>query len=416
MKVMLVASNDTQAKQFLSVAQRLPCTVSFLSLDACYGFNATPTLNLAKIYPIEPSWRGRKFNLATLPERFWMLWQVRVDIKNIFESVRPDCVVLGNDIGPIERIIIQYSKEKGIPTLLVQDGIILPEQPRLAVFKLRKIYRWMRDRIFQRLGLPALETPNYGGGGCDFVAAYDQFSYKIFLSRGYSPERVRITGQPRYDSWFTSPDVDIDTWRYKLQLPLGELIAIFPPTDHLVGLWNRVTLSSYVKALLQAVVRASHGRPIVLKLHPRDNLEYYEPLLQDIGFGQINIIRDLDAWIIIKLSSLVIVRDSTVGLEALLLDKPVFVADFSPYNDRILGLEVVGVFEHKAAIRFLDIKDLERGIEQFFTDVTMRNELQAARSSYRSCFPELIDSQASRRVAQFILEIGGLRRNRWHRA
>jgi len=399
-RVIFVASNDTQAKQFLSVAEQLPAEVRFLSLDAYYAYDATPVLEGAGIQPFELTWRGREFDLATPILRYWMFWKGKADVDRILDTFRPDVTVLGNDMGPIERLIIQQSKVRGVPALLVQDGVISPKYWWESSSTWRRVCRNGRDLILRLMGLPGLAPVGYGAS-CDFVAAYDLPSREIFLGRGCNPDRVRVTGQPRYDTW--GNPVNVAEWRKKIGIPQdGEVISFF--TTNYATFLQGNEHESLVSVVLRTMYRGGQGRFGIIKVHPRENADYYEQLIRRLGLANMHVVRNVDARIIIELSSLVIVHVSTVGHEALLLGKPVFVADLLPHRGTLV-LDRTAAIEDGAALRYTDSDALEKGITCFFDDGKTRHDLQAACQVYRLRFPELIDGKAAQRVGQFILEI-----------
>jgi len=404
--VLFVTSTSRQVEQFLAVANQLTAKFAFLSLDSCYGFNAISAFKPAQIQPLSLKWQGHKFSDAQPLERWWMLYRVSSDIDEILDTIKPVVIVLGNDIGPIERLIILRGKERKIPTLLAQDGAIgAMSVPHYTLW--RRFYQNIRDWMLGKLGLPGLRPVEYGSGGCDFVAAMDRFSYEFFLSRGYAADKVRITGQPRYDSWWFDR-LNVEEWRDKFELPQEDIIAIFVPGEYIAGLWDRLTQEAYMNTLLQSVLSSSEGHIVILKVHPLDDIEYYLHLSKKWGWsGRIRIVQAVEARLIVELSSLVIVYNSTVGIEALLLDKPVFVADFL-LTSNCLVLDTFGAFDIGAALRFRDPSSLAKGIENFFSNHLMRHKLTTARRVWRDYFPELTDGKAASRVAQFISELAEL--------
>lgn len=208
-----------------------------------------------------------------------------------------------------------------------------------------------------------------------------------------------------YDSWHDP--VDLEQWRHRCQLaPHREIAAVSDSGLYAEGYWSEQTLEAWIGGVLQAVQRS--GRPIlgVLKLHPLDNVDSSRQLVEKLGFAETRVLSDFDPRIIIELSSLVIALNSTVGHEALLLDRPIFVASLVP-GPFVPVLGTTGAVDDGAALIFEDSPSLAAGIACFFDDQTMRHDMHYARQAYRARFQTLIDGHASQRVAEFILEIAG---------
>lgn len=206
--------------------------------------------------------------------------------------------------------------------------------PNDAVFPYREIIKSLRrpDRRFV-LMQEGIRFPfpldgglrQYGAGGCEAVCAWGEGSGDYFISNGAPPERVRVTGSPRADTWDTreavvrSREVFAD-----LGIASPPIVIATNPIE-LQGYGTTSTKIALVGRWLSA--NASQLRrtriPVVLRPHPHENVPAYQTMLRDCEVSEIVTIAPRAPILpLLAGARAAIVMASTVGLEASLLGIP----------------------------------------------------------------------------------------------
>lgn len=177
--------------------------------------------------------------------------------------------------------------------------------------------------VGQRLGVPALVVQHGATIGpwgylpihAERFAAWGEASRRWMLAHGARAEQLTVTGQPRFDRLVARPAVD----RLALGLPIGRLLVLWA-LDPLPVAENRAILD-----LLLAAVAATPGVTIVARPHPN---------LHDLGWlmekaaGREDLLfspAEHNLHDLIGACDAVLIQGSTVGIEALALDRPVIV-------------------------------------------------------------------------------------------
>jgi hypothetical protein len=211
--VIFVCSNGTHVRTFVPVRAELltrGVISTLLSLDNYYQqgaeeaalavgveINALARDTLARGASGSGSFYGRN------PIAVWAdVIKARRYVDAALAEWRPSDVVVGNDFGLIEKLVINEAKKRGIRVVLIQDGR-LGENSRASrtSWGARIEVRLKRfvSRCLRALGLPYLAVSEYGEGGADLVCATGVSGANILRRRVAPSARLVITGQPRYD-------------------------------------------------------------------------------------------------------------------------------------------------------------------------------------------------------------------------
>lgn len=218
---------------------------------------------------------------------------------------RPNLVLLGNDGAfPYDRITARLHAYS-IPFLLVQEGIRFP--------------------------VPAGDDfEQYGKAGANAIAAWGQTSASFFRAQGVPPERIHLTGNPRFDSIKTT-DWSRTALELKEKWKLGAKTLLFlsNPIDDQGFCTTEEKLN-----LIQRFVREISGLfddpefSLIVKLHGRESLAACTARMEKFPFrSRIILTQDAPLYPLFCLAKAAIVFASTVGLEALLLRVPLGVLE-----------------------------------------------------------------------------------------
>jgi len=258
-----------------------------------------------------------------------------VKVDNYFDQVPISCVIVGTtqaiyktDI--LSRILTIVAAAKGVPSVCIQHGVIGIEQCFMPVFATKQ-------------------------------AVYGQYEKEWYLKRGVPEERLEITGHSRFDNIFTDTHMSKTIFQKKLGLNAQKkwvLMATQPIQS------QRSVGKQFIEVLLQNPLIE-----IIIKPHPTEvkrdpnhgTLSDYKTLcskyqsvkLIETGVEMYDILENIDAAVI---------NSSTVGLEVVLFDKPLFVLneDFNYYDKMGNFVQSDPVKLAKLVIQLLQDEELQK--------------------------------------------------------
>lgn len=248
----------------------------------------------------------------------------------VIEKVRPHVIVVTNDTGPAATFI-KLGRIKKIPTLAIQDGYLARRVQKTPT----DFLRWKKYLLWRLLSsiscIPIVEklaiflgwrtrVLDWGFGGVDVYAVIGNRSKQVLVSCGVSPQRIVITGYPLFDKTYQLPSFEKE--KVKQQFGLYDGCVVLLVTQPLVedGLWKPYMHEKLVKSVIQATEQLN--LQFVIKLHPREVMEKYEAIIKGKENKKVIIVKNVDLHKLLQISDVVIVISSTVGLWALVYNKP----------------------------------------------------------------------------------------------
>jgi hypothetical protein len=325
---MFVTSTEIQVDTFAPVfaeLERRGISATFLCLDAYYGWRSAD------------AWQARGVSPRILPARreipadsFYRrcalsVWRdviaARSPVRRELERSQPSAVVLGNDKGLIEKLLVAETHRLGLPVVLVQDGFLSGEEEDPPAER-RALLRFAAERVASRIvvaaGYPYLASTTYGLGRADVVCATGEDSRRLFVRLGVPASKVVVTGQPRYDYILGKEPVR------------GQNVIFCSTPFASAGLGNaayerQMLLVSALGKALQAT-----DRRFLLKPHPREDARELDAGLSNARVA----IADGPVAGILQHASVAIVGISSVLEEAVLMRVPVIVPGRAIYGDR----------------------------------------------------------------------------------
>jgi hypothetical protein len=336
MRIGFVCSTNTQVQTFLPVSQALQTSensIVFISLDPFYHWGAEKELvknSCSFIYVGEIS-SSKPFTRLGLWQMYTYLLKLKLPIDQLLQTL--DILILGNDRGLIEKQFIHQSHQQNVPTLLIQDGLLWRSEVRhiqwqdLTTGMGRK--KLAKETLRITLKALALErfAPTYmGQGGCDAIAVMGKGTKNVLVERGISPNKIYITGQPRYDAWIKINQKEtLDKFKQRYQLPQNHLIISIFTSAFQLNL-GRVDLQTRQEKLVHELVelfsRHSTHTTIILKHHPREDQSGYAAAHEN---PQVRVIEGTSSFDILLIADKVISAPSTIIGEALMLQKELFI-------------------------------------------------------------------------------------------
>ncbi|MEM3159502.1 MAG: CDP-glycerol glycerophosphotransferase family protein [Nitrososphaera sp.] len=285
-------------------------------------------------------------------------------------------VVVANDTDVVPQWFVNCAKEAGIPSVLVQDGILfdfkaadgLPVAMRTSSPKLLFTAMRLRARGKYR------KVP-YGGAGCTKILVWGQSSKSYLASKGIDEKNMTITGSPTmYAARNSKQDAD-------------RRAVLYIPTDLVHG--NIVNASRARKIVEDACSAILSGNTkLTVKPHPREDSTFYEHLSDKYG-NSLTVSYD-NVYELMAKSGIVVTDISTTAAEALAMGKQVII--FLPGLEEIVVQSSFprNLISENAVLYAGDEEELRRQIIGLL-DGTHHTSRQAAEEMAESYFgpPEM---------------------------
>lgn len=173
------------------------------------------------------------------------------------------------------------------------------------------------------------------GTGADRLAVMCDFLKDELVSSGFPAERIMVTGQPRFDplvAWRGEAARRSAQERLRaLGVPLeADRPTVMVATEAFMEyhVWSRQQHADYLGTLVRAVESLPRPVNLVFKLHPQENLEEHRRLLE--AKWSRHMVRDVESFVALAASDVVITSASTIVVEALLLKRLVAIANWMP--------------------------------------------------------------------------------------
>ncbi len=285
-------------------------------------------------------------------------------LEKIIKTVSPDLICLMPHGNYLQQLVAALAKRNSIPTLAASAA-------------------W--DISFPAPFLNHLHA--------DKIAAHGEAVKSIYVESGLEPERIEVTGMAHFDNLFNR-DKQRD-----IQVISG--LGINPDVKYIVYATQPVAESEVEATLLGIVnaVRKMDSVQMVIKIHPREDLEKYKKIAAQYEDIVIHVLRDIDLYALLHNCELLITRHSTVALEAMLADKPVVTINLSNQPDPH------PYAEEGAAIGVFRPEDIEQAINQALHDRNTKNRLRAAREKFILRWAGMPDGRASQRIVELMERI-----------
>lgn len=255
-------------------------------------------------------------------------------VENYLSKVSISCIIVGTTEEIISRILAIIAASKGIPSICMQHGAVMGEEAFMPAFTTK-------------------------------LAVFGEYEKQWYLGRGVAKERIEIIGHPRFDQIFNK--------KYMSKSQFIQQFGLDPKKIQILVTTQPTNVEDWDWAKLFQELSNNPKFEIIIKPHPweiaKKQYSIYEQLcLKNRSIKLIlsrNILYDL-----ISNVNLVVVLSSTVGLEAMLFDKPVFVMERNKYYVQM------GKFAND------NIKSLVALINKNFQDHSLQMELEQQRKQF----------------------------------
>jgi len=198
------------------------------------------------------------------------------------------CVLVGTTEDLLSRCLVLAAGAQGIPSICLQHGLIMGEEAYMPVFATR-------------------------------MAVYGRTELDWYLKRGVERERIVVTGHPRHDLLRTRvPRTRGEVLRGERLDPGQRTVLVATQPSGGAARWH-----AFIRRLT-----VKYGMQVIVKPHPleigRGNVREYAEAFREIPRTRV-IDQHVELADYLASVDAVAVQSSTVGLEALVLGKPLFV-------------------------------------------------------------------------------------------
>lgn len=272
----------------------------------------------------------------------------------LLADVSFSCIVVSSTHSYISRILTLVAMEQGIPTICMQHGIIANEFgyiPKIATID--AVYGYFEDNWYQRIGIPK--------------------------------ESIAIVGHPRFDQALTNPSIARSKFYNQLGLDNSKkTLLIVVRGNRNIAKW-RILIRTICKRLpLNILVKDFPGSPP-------------HPLVKEFPF--VHSTQTYNLYDILLNVDSVVSYPSTVGLEAMLVNKPIFILNKKLPNS-------TGYYDRLDELIQTDPVKLGDLIVRLFTDPSYGNYVKERREEFlRIAYPD--QSISGERLKRLINRLTG---------
>lgn len=328
----------------------------------------------------------------------------RTEIKELLNDYKPDIIVLGHDTMILHKIFIDEAFNKNIPTLLVQEGTIATSYNQNFSWtfsgrirtSLNLLGRKIRNELF-----PATNQEKYGHGGTTKIAVWGNYTKNLLIAENVDASKIVVTGSPRYDKLC---ELRVNKKKIMQKIGLSNHKNIIVYIDQRL-IQNRIFsekeaykyTGDIFKAVLQlpetqlvVKLREGPGKDVSLKLTNR--------VIKNIKCNNEIVVTDKYLYELLDIAEVVIIFSSTVGMEAILLDKPVVSVNFS-------GFEPYPYVKSGAVLGCASPEDILPAIKKSLYGQTTKHLLAEKRKNFIYDHLYKRDGKTSERIANLIIQM-----------
>lgn len=244
--------------------------------------------------------------------------------RKMIQSEKPDLIVLINESFWWERTLLIAAKIEGVPTLAIQHGVISPYDIR---------YSYTKDEINSsgEIRAPFCPIP-------DITLVYGSHDRDQLTSvSSYPTHSVVVTGQPRYDYLKRLRNSNSDViGDFKKKYGLSEQSRIILWTTQCHGLSNSENKRNFSCVL--NTLKQLDNCVLLIKQHPAEGRKYTRFIKEFIWNYDLPVSllpKNSDTNLLMLCCDVMITKNSTTAIEALLLEKSVIILNLSGEPDAV---------------------------------------------------------------------------------
>ena len=311
-----------------------------------------------------------------------------------------DLLILGTDSPIITREIIKEARDRHIPRVHLHDGLCLGLSPRFRPGPLHRV----RIAVSNFLRRAFDQFPPRGQRSADLFFVMDASSPDTLIKGGVPAERIKVVGSPQLDAMVRQADEPVD--EETLQR-IRSRIAAAPDRPILLYAHQHIVYpQSTTKRLIRGMIaglRRTGGSTLLVKFHPSSGevVAEWQEWARRKGFGSEEIVFVLEGLLsveAVQVCHACMTAYSTVALEAMILRKPVVLAQYLPGPHFINWGEKYG-----AMYDVFSDEELETAVFEVMSDDQVRERLlRRADECLRQEFGGL-DGNSAERIGDYLI-------------
>lgn len=209
---------------------------------------------------------------------------VQLDIlKKYFVKYKIKLVVVFNSLSQRQRILIDMANDCGVNTLVIQHGLYAdPDFP---------------DKVRAR-----------------FLALWGDYDREVSIEEGVPSDHIFVTGNPYFDEL---SNIVVDGMVNHGNNERNCKILVITNTENRKSAFGeKCGPEKYMKTIFNAINKLKFKTEVKVKLHPSENLDYYEKVIGNISNENSILFETGKLIALLWWSDIVILADSTVVYEA----------------------------------------------------------------------------------------------------
>jgi len=287
-----------------------------------------------------------------------------VAVHRYLEEVPISCIIVGTIEEIISRILIIVASAKGIPSICLQHGLLMGEEAYLPAFSTK-------------------------------MAVYGEYEKEWYLRKGVSEDRVSIIGHPRFDNLFTQNHMSKAIFQKEYGLNEQKKWVLLATQPH-----NDLFWSQLIELLVQDPLIE-----IIIKPHPweigKKRYWSYEKLSTKYETVKLILSRKINIYDILSSVDIVVASLSTIGLEAMLIKKPLIIFKKGKYSEN----RDYDYYDKMGDYVQSDPLKLARLVTQLLQDEKLQRNSETNRKEFLSyAYPEQL---SGKRLLQLIDNLTG---------
>jgi glycosyltransferase involved in cell wall biosynthesis len=393
-------SHLAKGRDFLHELVRRGHEVRLLCLDSVHN----------RIHSTRAQIEASGFPFAVLPpckfrpdrQGLWRGLQRGALVRNLRAFLRAtpmDAIVVGADTGTVSLTLVQETRRRGIPGILVVDGVLPLPNPRYRVSLVERLHRIWMSVVWRGLGIGGRR----GTSGVELVLTSDATTKEALLRRGLGKVRIEAVGSPEFDALAAvarrpiGADEDRQL-RDRLGIPAGRPVIFFVHQGSLSPKETQALILNALPAIRQI------GGTLLMKIHPRseERTDVWRRWAAEEGISPEEVVfvrAECTTLEAARLCDVSIVLYSTVSFEVLLSGKPLVLVQYlnMPY-------ELTFGRRYGAAIDVDEAKDLTSAIVGAATDTELRSRLLERAAVALAEELSGPDGKSADRIASLVIE------------
>lgn len=363
-------------RHFKKIFQKIKSDTNWLSkASSITGKNITELLQLLE-YHITC--------LAPLRVEYYSLLELRI------QKYRPDLLFLIGEQSAEGRSWIHLGHKYNIPVICMQHGLILPDDPAYLTHTIK-------DMVIDTSNKNNATSPSYPIP--DLTLVWGCNDYRLLTTDAYYPDKlVKIVGNPRYDKLI---DISVNQTRRdfvdKYKIDANTKLILWTTESH--RLKEREN-KEYIEEVYSAISQLKNIK-LLIKQHPVETAthrELFTIYAKKYAIEPLFFETDVSTSDLIYISDLILIKTSATGQEAVILNKPLIVLDFSDNKDA--GKYVT------EGVAFASYE--KKTLNELMTKLLYTNHndiLATSRENYIKNHLYKIDGKANQRCAEIIQAI-----------